>query len=92
MIGIMVVTPFAMILLKRRNGLQLSAETFPARRHPSRAGTGVPNGRPQFQLFYVLFLPIVWMAVRSGMGRQRRHPDHPARTDCRRPAVSGRNP
>jgi len=68
LIGIVVVTPFALIALTRWRSFRVSIETVlqigaivaalvlvfgPAREH-------------QFQLFYVLFLPIIWMALRAG--------------------------
>jgi signal transduction histidine kinase len=67
-IGIIVVTPFALIALTRRRVLPLSVET--ALQLAAIAGAlalvfGYAEER-QFQLFYVLFLPIVWMAVRTG--------------------------
>jgi two-component system sensor kinase FixL len=68
-IGIIVVTPFALILLKRRNELRPSAETLLQLAAILAALALVFGyaGAQQFQLFYVLFLPIVWMAVRTGI-------------------------
>jgi two-component system sensor kinase FixL len=70
MIGIAVVAPAALIFLTR--GLQL---------RPTRETAGqilavfaalalvfIYGEEHQFQLFYVLFLPIIWMAVRGGLG------------------------
>jgi signal transduction histidine kinase len=67
-IGIMVVTPFALIALTRRRILPMSAETalqFAAIVGALALVFGYAQEQ-QFQLFYVLFLPIVWMAVRTG--------------------------
>jgi signal transduction histidine kinase len=67
-IGIMVVAPFALFALTRRRLLPMSIETalqFAA----IAAALAVVfsfSGEQQFQLFYVLFLPIVWIAVRTG--------------------------
>ena len=68
-IGIMVVTPFALIALTRRQGLRLSIETALQIASIVAALTLVfgYSEAQQFQLFYVLFLPIVWMAVRTGI-------------------------
>ena len=67
-IGIMVVTPFALFALTRRRLLPLSIETA-----LQFAAIGVALAlvfgfaqEQQFQLFYVLFLPVVWIAVRTG--------------------------
>lgn len=67
-IGIIVVTPFAAIALTRRRVLPISLETslqFAAILAALALVFGYAEER-QFQLFYVLFLPIVWMAVRTG--------------------------
>ena len=68
-IGIMVVTPFALIALTRRQGLRLSIETALQITSIVAALTLVfgYSEAQQFQLFYVLCLPIVWMAVRTGI-------------------------
>jgi signal transduction histidine kinase len=67
-IGVMVVTPFALFALTRRQLLPLSLETL--LQFASIAAAFVVvfsfSGEQQFQLFYVLFLPIVWIAVRTG--------------------------
>ena len=68
MIGIAVVTPFALIALTRKPLLQMSAETtlqFAAVGAALALVFGYAEEQ-QFQLFYVLFLPIVWIAVRTG--------------------------
>jgi two-component system sensor kinase FixL len=67
-IGIVVFAPFALIALTRRRILRMSVETF--LQFAAIIGAlalvfGYANEQ-QFQLFYVLFLPIVWMAVRTG--------------------------
>ena len=68
LIGIMVIAPFALIVLTRRRVFRASLETA------LQIGAiiaalvlvfGFPHEQ-QFQLFYVLFLPIIWMAVRAG--------------------------
>jgi two-component system, LuxR family, sensor kinase FixL len=67
-IGIIVVTPFTLIALTRRRVLPITVETslqFAAILAALALVFGYAEER-QFQLFYVLFLPIVWMAVRSG--------------------------
>jgi two-component system sensor kinase FixL len=68
-IGIMVVTPFALIALTRRQVLRMSIETALQIASILAALTLVfgYSEAQQFQLFYVLFLPIVWMAVRTGI-------------------------
>jgi two-component system sensor kinase FixL len=67
-IGIMVVTPFALFALTRHRLLPMSMETL-----LQFASIAVGfilvfrfSGDQQSQLFYVLFLPIVWIAVRTG--------------------------
>jgi two-component system sensor kinase FixL len=68
-IGIMVVTPFALIALTRRPVLRISIETA-LQIASIIAALALVFGyseAQQFQLFYVLFLPIVWMAVRTGI-------------------------
>ena len=67
-IGIMVVTPFALFALTRRRLLPMSKETvlqFVAIGAAFALVFGFAEEQ-QFQLFYVLFLPIVWIAVRAG--------------------------
>lgn len=68
LIGILVLTPFALFTLTRRRVLDVSTETI--LQYSAVIGAlvlvfGIAEER-EFQLFYVLFLPIVWMAVRSG--------------------------
>ena len=68
MIGIMVVTPFVLIVLTHTRLLHISYETvlqFAAIIGALAIMFGYAEER-RFQLFYVLFLPIVWMAVRTG--------------------------
>src|ERR1700760_489992 len=67
-IGIMVVTPFALFALTRRRLLPVSRETtlqFVAVFAALALVFGFTEEQ-HFQLFYVLFLPIVWIAVRAG--------------------------
>lgn len=68
MIGIMVVAPFGLVALTHRRVLRMSMET--ALQLAAIVGAlalvfGYAEEQ-QFQLFYVLFLPIIWMAVRTG--------------------------
>jgi signal transduction histidine kinase len=67
-IGITVVTPFALLALTRRTFLPASQETLLQVLAIGAALTLVFGfaEEQQFQLFYVLFLPIVWVAVRTG--------------------------
>jgi two-component system, LuxR family, sensor kinase FixL len=68
MIGIMVVTPFVLIVLTHTHVLRISFETvlqFAAIIGALAIMFGYAEEQ-RFQLFYVLFLPIVWMAVRTG--------------------------
>jgi signal transduction histidine kinase len=67
-IGIIVVTPFALFALTRQRLLPVSRETalqFVAVFAALALVFGFTEEQ-QFQLFYVLFLPIVWIAVRAG--------------------------
>jgi two-component system, LuxR family, sensor kinase FixL len=69
MIGIMVVTPFVLIVLAHTHRLRISFETvlqFAAIVGALVIMFGYAEER-RFQLFYILFLPIVWMAVRMGV-------------------------
>lgn len=68
-IGIIVVAPVSLLALTRPRLLAMSTETV-----LQLAAIGVALvvvfgvvEEQQFQLFYVLFLPIVWMAVRTGL-------------------------
>ena len=67
-IGILVLAPFALFVLAGRRILPMSTET--ALQCTAIFGAlvlvfGFAKER-EFQLFYVLFLPIIWMAVRNG--------------------------
>ena len=67
-IGIMVVAPFGLIALTRRRVLRMSIETL-LQFGAIIAALALVFGfaeEQKFQLFYVLFLPIAWMAVRTG--------------------------
>jgi two-component system, LuxR family, sensor kinase FixL len=69
LIGIMVVTPFVLILLTHRHPIRVSVEFVLQVAAICTALTlifGIAQEQ-QFQLFYALFLPIVWMAVRGGL-------------------------
>jgi signal transduction histidine kinase len=68
-IGITVIAPFALFLLTRRRILPMTTETllqFAAIGLALTLVFGLAEEQ-QFQLFYVLFLPIVWLAVRTGL-------------------------
>lgn|SRR5665213_703963 len=68
-IGIIVVTPVSLLALTRPRLLTMSTETALQLAAIGLALVvvfGVVEEQ-QFQLFYVLFLPIVWMAVRTGL-------------------------
>ncbi len=67
-IGVMVVAPFALFVLTRRRILPATIETllqFAAIGIALALVFGLAQEQ-QFQLFYVLFLPIIWLAVRAG--------------------------
>ena len=67
-IGITVIAPFALFALTRRRILPMTTETllqFIAIAIALALVFGLAEEQ-QFQLFYVLFLPIVWLAVRTG--------------------------
>jgi integral membrane sensor domain MASE1 len=69
MIGIAVVAPVGLMALTRRPLLKLSLETaaqFAAILIALVVVFGFPEER-YFQLFYIAFLPIIWMAVRAGL-------------------------
>jgi two-component system, LuxR family, sensor kinase FixL len=68
-IGIVVVTPFTLIALTRRTMPDFSLEAA-LQIGAVAAALALIFGlaeEQQFQLFYLLFLPIVWMAVRTGL-------------------------
>ena len=68
-VGILALTPFALFVLIRQRILPLSIETAlqcAAIACALLVVFGFSQER-EFQLFYVLFLPIVWMAVRNGI-------------------------
>ena len=67
-IGITVIAPFALFALTRRRILPMTTETalqFVAIAVALAMVFGLAEEQ-HFQLFYVLFLPIVWLAVRTG--------------------------
>jgi two-component system sensor kinase FixL len=68
-IGIMVLTPFALVLWTRRHAVWMSAETLLqlAAIMAALALVSAYWTAQHLQLFYVLFVPIVWMAVRAGI-------------------------
>ena len=68
-IGIIVTAPFALVVLTRRHVLRATLETV-LQVAACIAALALVFGfarEKEFQLFYVLFLPIVWMAVRGGL-------------------------
>jgi integral membrane sensor domain MASE1 len=68
-VGVLAIAPFALFALSGRRILPLSLETVLQCAAMLVALTmvfGLAEER-EFQLFYVLFLPIVWMAVRNGI-------------------------
>jgi two-component system sensor kinase FixL len=68
-IGIVVVTPFTLIALTRRTMPRFSIEAV-LQIGAVAAALALIFGlaeEQQFQLFYLLFLPVVWMAVRTGL-------------------------
>lgn len=69
LIGIAVTTPFLLILLTRGRPLQINGETW--LQIAAIAGclllVFTLGQNRQLQIFYLLFLPIVWIAVRSGL-------------------------
>jgi two-component system sensor kinase FixL len=69
LIGVMVVTPFVLVALLRKHTVQMSLEVvlqFAAIAGALVLVLGSSEAVP-LQLFYVLFLPIVWMALRGGL-------------------------
>jgi len=69
MIGIIVITPFGLVALARRRHTPFLTAEFLLQCVAIGAALIVVFGysqERQFQLFYILFLPIVWIAVRSG--------------------------
>jgi two-component system sensor kinase FixL len=68
LIGIVVITPFALIALTRPRAFRPSIETALQVAAIIAALVlvfGISQGE-QFQLFYVLFLPIIWIALSAG--------------------------
>jgi len=68
LIGIVVVTPFTLIALTRPRAFRPSVETalqIAAIIAALVLVFGISQGE-QFQLFYVLFLPIIWIALSAG--------------------------
>jgi len=69
MIGILGITPFALLLWDRRR-TQLSLLELAVQYAAIVGGLVIVFGifaEQEFQLFYILFLPIVWMAARGGI-------------------------
>jgi signal transduction histidine kinase len=68
-IGIAVVAPFALIFLTRRRAVRITGETVAQLLCIAAALAFVVllNEGSRFEFFYILFLPIIWMAVRGGL-------------------------
>jgi signal transduction histidine kinase len=67
-IGIAVVTPFLLILLTRGRPFSFTWETaFQVGAIVAALWLVFGSATQQLQLFYILFLPIVWIAVRAGL-------------------------
>ncbi|MEJ2435300.1 MAG: MASE1 domain-containing protein, partial [Pseudolabrys sp.] len=68
-IGVAVVAPFALILLTRGQALPISGETALqiVAILVALAFVVVFVEKHRFEFFYILFLPIIWMAVRGGL-------------------------
>ena len=68
-IGIAVVAPFALIVLTRGRHIRLSVETVTqfVAIAAALAVVFVYAETHRFEYFYILFLPIIWMAVRGGL-------------------------
>jgi signal transduction histidine kinase len=68
-IGVVVVSPFALIFLTRGRALQASRETILqiAAIVAALAFVFAYAEKHHFQYFYILFLPVIWMAVRGGL-------------------------
>jgi len=71
LIGVLVVTPFMQVLWTRHNAAWISVETLLQLSAVAATLALVHiNWTPQhLQFFYVLFVPVVWMAVRGGIER-----------------------
>ena len=69
MIGVAVLTPFLLVLMTRRRVLQPSWEAAALLILVAVAMFAVFGfaGAFRFQLFYLLFLPVIWTAVRFGL-------------------------
>jgi two-component system, LuxR family, sensor kinase FixL len=69
MIGVAVLTPFLLVLMTRRNLPHLSWEAAGLLFVMAAAMVAVFGfaGELRFQLFYIVFLPVIWTAVRFGL-------------------------
>ncbi|WP_170149689.1 ATP-binding protein [Rhodoplanes roseus] len=69
MIGVAILAPFGLILLTRGRTLRVTVETAVqvAATLVALALVFVFAERQHAQLFYLLFLPVIWMAVRGGL-------------------------
>ena len=68
-IGIAVVAPFALIVLTRGRALSITRETVlqVVAIVIALAFVFIYAEKNRFEFFYILFLPIIWMAVRGGL-------------------------
>jgi len=69
MIGVAIVAPFALIFMNRGPSLKVSVEMIVQLLGivVALVLVFISEERYHFQLFYVLFAPIIWMAVRGGL-------------------------
>jgi signal transduction histidine kinase len=69
MIGVAILAPFGLIVLTRSRTMRVTVETAVqvAATLAALALVFVFAGRHHSQLFYLLFLPVIWMAVRGGL-------------------------
>ncbi|HET9714635.1 MAG TPA: ATP-binding protein [Pseudolabrys sp.] len=68
-IGVAVVAPFALIVLTRGRGLSFTSETVLqiVAILAALAFVFIYAEKHRFEFFYILFLPVIWMAVRGGL-------------------------
>jgi signal transduction histidine kinase len=68
-IGIAIVAPFALIFLTRGKQLTVTSETLAqiAAILAALVLVFISAEQHRFELFYLLFLPVIWMAVRGGL-------------------------
>lgn len=68
-IGIAVVAPFALIYFTRGRALQINGETIAQLLSILAALVFIvlSSEKSRFEFFYILFLPVIWMAIRGGL-------------------------